>query len=485
MTMPADPLTAAILMGSTGGGNPAMLDPALMAITPDIQLGQAMQQQGLSTAPASPLQALARVAQAGAGGLMTRGALSDLGKIYAGEASRMAPLFAGTPLGDALASGDPIKQMIAMQQVPKVLAANSLASTLGEGAQRYQGTQPIAQNTQPLSPEGRRVRDANIVAQSGNLPGATAIERGITKETATPEGVQFPPTNVLPSRPVQTQTFRPAGAGPVPMAAIPPPEPRQEETPPANPQFQTPGALDKDQSRVPPSPAIPGMAQSIAGAKGTIAANEQANKNFIEKDTPSFNSAQNLVQRLDIIDHNIAQLGPSWMGAGADTKAELGKAWNSTLDTFGIQGAHVDPAKVATWEDFNKETTRAGMELIKSNFGGSREAASIIQMGRTAVPGVQNTYIGAKYVSATIRAAAQYEIDKYNYKADLQKRGVPISTADAEFAAAHPPGVYAMRAITSQIPPQAVSFLRANPNTAAHFDRQFGPNTAEFILGAR
>jgi hypothetical protein len=189
--------------------------------------------------------------------------------------------------------------------------------------------------------------------------------------------------------------------------------------------------------------------------------------------------------RLQVIDHNIDTLGPQWMGAGADTKAELGKAWNSTLDTMNVKGFHIDPNKIATWEDFNKETTRAGMELIKSNFGGSREAASIIQMGRTAVPSVQNTYLGAKYVSSTIKAAAQWEVDKYNYKANLLKNGQPLVGADADFSKQHPPQQYAMGAITSQIPAPAVAHLKSNPNLAPQFDRQFGPGTAEFLLGQK
>jgi hypothetical protein len=123
--MPASPLAAALM----GGGNEAALfglDPAVMQAMPDIQIGQALQQQGLSTAPASPMQALARVLQAGAGSVMARGAMSDLAKAYAGSADSMGQIFpAGTPIGDALRSPNPMVKMLALQQAPKAMLLGS------------------------------------------------------------------------------------------------------------------------------------------------------------------------------------------------------------------------------------------------------------------------------------------------------------------------------------------------------------------------
>ena len=62
--MPSDLATAMV----TGQGNNMLTtDPAIAAIQPQLQLAQLMSQQGLSTAPAYPAQAAARLAQAIAG----------------------------------------------------------------------------------------------------------------------------------------------------------------------------------------------------------------------------------------------------------------------------------------------------------------------------------------------------------------------------------------------------------------------------------
>jgi hypothetical protein len=185
------------------------------------------------------------------------------------------------------------------------------------------------------------------------------------------------------------------------------------------------------------------------------------------------------------VEHDIDALGPKWMGAGAELKGNFAKGWNSFVDTLPGSdavkaAAKFDPSKVSSWEEFNKEQIRAGMQLINSNFGGSREAASIIQMGKMAVPGVENTYLGAKYVSSTIKAAAQRQIDLYEYQAAHPDQLPAVSAV--QFNNTHPPQMYAMKGITDVIPDGAKQYLAAHPETAATFNKHFGNGTAQFIL---
>src|SRR6266700_6136663 len=159
--MAASPLAAALL-GAEGGSPSAYLDPAIAAATPDLQLGQQLLQQGLSSAPASPWQALARVAQAGAGTYLQRGAISDLTKAYAHSADNAAlTLPEGHPLRAALQSKDPVIRMQGLQAYQKALTLMSEPSNIGGGEQRVIGNQPIFTSNQPVSPEGKMQADVN------------------------------------------------------------------------------------------------------------------------------------------------------------------------------------------------------------------------------------------------------------------------------------------------------------------------------------
>ena len=199
-----------------------------------------------------------------------------------------------------------------------------------------------------------------------------------------------------------------------------------------------------------------------------------------------YSNAQSLMASMTNIDHDIEALGPGWMGAGAETKGEFAKGWNSLVDTIpGLDAntaasAKFDPSKISSWEEFNKEQIRAGMQLINSNFGGSREAASIVQMGKTANAGVSNSYLGAKYVSSTIKAAAQRESDLYEYQAQHTNQ-LPAQSA-IEFNRANPPQMYAMKGITNVIPDGAKQYLAQHPESADKFNKNFGSGTAQYIL---
>lgn len=273
--------------------------------------------------------------------------------------------------------------------------------------------------------------------------------------------------------------------GRIMSAGVPLPQPTPQQGQPAQATPGAPGAPATPGTAPPlpapqtinPAPAIQGLTPQ---QKALQAATGAKTVDYLQGDGyKTYSNAQTLLGSMVNVDHDIDKLGPNWMGAGADLKASAVKGLNTVLQGAGLNP--IAPDKIGTWEEFNKEQTRAGMQLINSNFGGSREAASIIQMGRSATPGVSNTYLGAKYISATIKAAAQRQTDLYEYQEQHQDQLPAVSAV--EFNKMHPPQQYAMQGIASVIPQGAKDTLLKRPDTAATFNKHFGTGMAQFILG--
>lgn len=172
--MATSPLAAALLGGDSGANGFA--DPNLAAVQNDMQTGQALTQQGLSTAPASPWQALARLGQAAAGGYLQQGARSDLSRLYAHQAEALKPIFKpGTPVGDMLASNDPATQMLGIKLAEKVGVLRSEPYSLSPAEARYEGPNQVATNTNPRSPtmiQQQDIENARARAAAAAQPGA-------------------------------------------------------------------------------------------------------------------------------------------------------------------------------------------------------------------------------------------------------------------------------------------------------------------------
>lgn len=279
----ASPLAVAMMGGAGGGEGPGMfgLDPAIMAAQPDIQLGQALMQGGLSTAPASPMQALARVAQAGAGSYIQHGAMSDLAKAYANTSENMAQAIEqtapGHPLIAALRSPDPTVRMAAMQQAGKALTLLSEPQKTSPGQDVSTGNTPIYSNTGPQSGPGKIAADVQH-AQQRNPAAVIPLASALTKET-TENGVVLPPSGVPagPPRIVAPTT---------PTAAVPPPGPQK----PAGSMLPGGAQLTGDSSAEPPASfnsrfkgqgaaPIPGFVGANAAIAGAKAGAEETAKN--------------------------------------------------------------------------------------------------------------------------------------------------------------------------------------------------------------
>ena len=195
----ASSLAAALLSGEGGSSPGAYLDPAIAQAQPDLQLGQALMQGGLSTAPASPWQAVARLAQTAAGGYLQRGAISDLAKAYAHSADNAAAtLPEGHPLRAALQSNDPVIRMQGLQAYQKALTLMSEPSNIEPGGVRKVGGATIATNTNAVSEPGKVQQDIDNAA--GRPPVAAvpaAVARpggsGVSAPAGRPAGVPLNP----------------------------------------------------------------------------------------------------------------------------------------------------------------------------------------------------------------------------------------------------------------------------------------------------
>jgi hypothetical protein len=187
----ASDLATMLLSGNAAG---VAMDPAMAQIAPDLQLAQAMTQQGISTAPAYPMQALGRLGQALAGAKIMSDATGQLQGIYgnaADAASRSLPQ--DHPLQGALKSPDPYARMVALQQYPKALLLLGEAKGVKPGEElRYPvpGTAPAAANTGGAAAAAEAAKNPALIARAGGI--ASAENPALIARAGATKAVQAP-----------------------------------------------------------------------------------------------------------------------------------------------------------------------------------------------------------------------------------------------------------------------------------------------------
>jgi hypothetical protein len=311
---------------------------------------------------------------------------------------------------------------------------------------------------------------------------AVALSPGQSRTTgfeALPQPVQRALTNIINGATAPAPTTAPQVGGAVTTPATLPAAPAGTSI--------APGTTGTNATGFP--------VQSIHGQEGTLqspltleGAKLQGNvlpKQY-EDAQKNYQAAQQVLGSLNMVDHAINTLNQTgWTATGTGANARLGamKALNTFATNLGLQ-APFDPGKVATWEDFNKETTRMGMQLVHSMFGGSREASMIVQGAISAVPSAENSYLGGKLVSSSLREAAQRQMDYYEYLTDYaQSHAGNTLGADVAFNKTHPVKSYINQALVNAVPPEARAYLVQHPDTAKQFDQTFGANVSKLILG--
>ncbi len=161
----------------------------------------------------------------------------------------------------------------------------------------------------------------------------------------------------------------------------------------------------------------------------------------------SFNNASQSLASLKYMDNAFDTMvkGGGFLvpGAAAGFRADFAKTVNTMYQMIGKEPPF-PPEKVASIEEMTKETKRMGLNVINQMLGGQREAAQIITGVTQSVPGIENTYLGGKLVSAGLQAAAQRVIDQRNFENLWQQRNQGNLTGAAEaFNTAHPAKDYA------------------------------------------
>ena len=140
-----------------------------------------------------------------------------------------------------------------------------------------------------------------------------------------------------------------------------------------------------------------------------------------------------------------------------------------------------DPAKVASWEDFNKQSQQLGFALARTL--GAREAMQIVQQATASVPNAEQSYWGAQLVSSSMRQAAQREIDYHKYLIQQRRSGNSLLDADVNFNQQHPVQSYVDKAL-STLPPPAPPMQQRQVGKPYQTPRGFGiwrgNNTWEF-----
>lgn len=177
-------------------------------------------------------------------------------------------------------------------------------------------------------------------------------------------------------------------------------------------------------------------------------------KNYLEKETDSYNGAVKSMQNLELMQHSIDALNQdsSYIKTGSWGEKKL--AFAKALQAAGVNA--VDPNEIAAGESLLKTTGRLGFDMSKQL--GAREPGVITQQAIKLNPGIENTPQGIQLLKNSVQEEAQRVIDEHNFKGQYYNsgKGWNQQKAEAEFDQKYKPELYAKRA-TSQLDPIQVN----------------------------
>jgi hypothetical protein len=136
-------------------------------------------------------------------------------------------------------------------------------------------------------------------------------------------------------------------------------------------------------------------------------------------------------------------------GAFGSARADVAKTLNTFAGMAGIK-LPFDPETIASTEDLYKQTQRLGAQVTQNLAPGGHNAASTISNLTKAVPGLDNTYLGAKLLITGYKQLLQRDVDYHDFQTQwLADHNNTLVGSDVAFNKAHPPQEYAKQAYDS------------------------------------
>lgn len=330
-------------------------------------------------------------------------------------------------------------------------APAALQGTYAGGAPIGMGLAPTTSTTDQVVIGGSGSR---LPALGGRLPpGATGLP--------TPSGALAPPAAAPTLQAPVARGAAPSvgaaspGAAPAPAAGLNPklgPSAPTVYTGPAGtsgirPYVTVDGKPLWDASTPMVAPASSAVA--VGGARALTSQQKEDNSKALDKwnaeGAKAADGAQATLGSLEYLDSGLDHLhaagGAIEPGPGGEIRLGMAKAWNTIGTALGIppENLSFNPRDIASGDDVMKETGRLGAQVTNFMFGQQKEAAqTIIGMTKT-VPGLENSWLGGKLVTDSLRALANRAIDERNFVTEYKSRnGGTILNAEDIFNAQHP-----------------------------------------------
>jgi hypothetical protein len=174
-------------------------------------------------------------------------------------------------------------------------------------------------------------------------------------------------------------------------------------------------------------------------------------KEFNEGQLAEYTNAQKGMAQLATMTNSLDSLtkGGGFLvpGTAAELRVDIAKTGNTIMTMLGEKPIF-DPDKIASAEEFVKDTNRLAITVTNQMLGGQREAASVIHGIVRSVPALSNTWLGGHLVADGLIAANQRVIDQRNFQTEWAARNRGNLTGSIEaFNNAFPAKIYAQKVL--------------------------------------